>query len=262
MKIHRIKAVMRRHLYDIRHNIDRSMDVFYWPIIDVIVWGFFSFYISTNNTFGPSIINFLMGAIILWSIFYAFQRDFAVGFLEELWSRNLLNIFSTPITMWEYLTGVASISIFKIIIGSFTASLCALIFYSFNIFPHILLLIPYVLNLLFFAAAIGICITALILRYTTKVQILAWSFAGLLQPVSCVFYPLSSLPQWLQSIAWFLPTAHAFEGMRQVLTDSTFSSTYFWWALILNIFYFPISLVIFKKTFEATKIRGLLVKLT
>ncbi len=261
MKIHRIKAVIRRHLYDVRHNIDRTTEVFYWPILDVIVWGFFSLYLSTNNTLGPSIINFLMGAIILWSVFYSFQRDFAVAFLEELWSRNLLNIFSTPITIWEYLVGVASISIFKIIIGSSIASLFALLFYSFNIFPHLILFLPFVLNLLLFAAAVGICITALILRYTTKVQFLAWSFAGLLQPVSCVFYPITALPQWLQSIAWFLPTAHSFEGMRQVLTNGTFSSMHFWWGLALNIVYFALAIVIFKKVFEITKKKGLLVKL-
>lgn len=262
MKIHRIQAVILRHLYDARHNLDRVIDIFYWPLMDVIIWGFFSLYISTNNISGLSIVGLLLGAIVLWGIFASFQREFAFGFLEELWSRNLLNIFSSPITIWEYLVGLAFINIFKIIIGSLIAALFAWFFYTFNIFPHTFILLPFIFNLLFFAAAIGILITSLILRYTTKLQAFAWSISGLLQPVSCVFYPVTALPEWLQSIAWFLPTTHSFEGMRQVLTSGTFNSENFWWALLLNAFYFIFAIFLFKKVFEITKNKGLLVKLT
>ncbi len=261
MKAYRIKAVIRRHLYEARRNFDRIAEIAYWPVLDVIIWGFLTVYLRENNFLGPTLVNFLLGATILWGTFFSFQRDLALGFLNELWARNLLNLFSTPLTVLEYLIGLVTVNFFKMLIGFFVASLLALAFYSFNIFPFALPFLPYFFNLMFFALAVGIFITACIFRYTTKIQTLAWSFAGLLQPISCVFYPLSTLPPILQSIAWFLPATHSFEGMRQILADGGFSYLHFWWGLGFNMVYFIAAVLFFAKIFEVVKKRGLLVKL-
>ncbi len=261
MKLYRIKAIIVRHLYEARRNFDRITDMIYWPLLDVILWGFVTIYISKTSGPAHGVVGFLLGASILWGIFYALQRDLSVGFLDELWSRNLLNLFSTPLTIWEYVTGLIAVDIFKVIVSFFAASFLAWGFYAFNIFPHALLMLPYFLNLLFFALAVGIIMTGLIFRFTTKIQTLAWSFAGLLMPVSCAFYPLSTLPPFLQSIAWYLPTAHCFEGMRQILAGGGLSASHFWWGLGLNMIYLLFAVVFFKKIFESTKARGLLVKL-
>jgi ABC-2 type transport system permease protein len=229
VKWYRIRAVIVRHLYEARRNFDRIIDMVYWPVLDVIVWGFFTVYLARNRGLGPGIATFVLGAAILWGMFYGFQRDMAVGFLDELWSRNLINLFSTPLTVWEYVTGLIIVNFLKVAVALIASALLAWICYAFNIFPSMLMLMPYCANLVLFALALGIVITGLIFRYTTRIQGLAWSFAGLLQPVSCVFYPIGSLPRPLQAIAWALPTTHAFEGMRQVLAGRGFSAARFEW---------------------------------
>ncbi len=261
MKMHRVAAVMMRHAYEARRNIDRITDMVYWPVLDIIVWGFFTIYLARGARVGPSIASFLLGAAILWGMFFAFQRDMAVGFLDELWSRNLINLFSTPLSVGEYLCGLVVVNVFKVLVGVASAALIAWACYAFDIFPLLPAFVPYIMNLMFFGLALGVVITGLIFRYTTKIQGLAWSFAGLLQPVSCVFYPLSSLPRWLRAIAWMLPTTHAFEGMRQVLAGGGFSPLHFWWATGLNAAYFALSVVFFRWIFEAARARGLLVKI-
>ena len=133
--------------------------------------------------------------------------------------------------------------------------------YKFNIFTFALSLLPYFLNLLLFATALGFFVTGLIFRYTTKIQALSWSFAGLLSPISAVFYPLSTLPLFLQHIAWFLPTTHSFEGMRQILAGGGFSPVHFWWGFGLSVIYLAITVVFFRMIFEVARRRGLLVKL-
>lgn len=260
MKPHRISAVILRHCYEARRNVDRLTDLFYWPVLDIIVWGFFTIYLARGNRLQPDIVNFLLGAAILWGMFFAFQRDMAVGFIDELWSRNLINLFSTPLTVWEYLTGLIAVNVVKAFIGMGAASIIALLAYSFDIFPLLPAFLPYIANLVFFALALGIMITGLIFRYTTKIQSLAWSFAGLLQPVSCVFYPISALPRWLRALAWMLPTAHSFEGMRSVLAGKGFSPVHFWWGFGLNVAYFALAMGGFRWIFEAARRRGLLVK--
>ncbi|HEY6418378.1 MAG TPA: ABC transporter permease [Candidatus Binataceae bacterium] len=264
MKSNRIAGVMMRHYYEAKRNFDRITDMVYWPVLDVIVWGFFTIYLAHGNRLGPNepnLVSFLLGAAILWGLFFAFQRDMAVGFLDELWSRNLINLFSTPLTVWEYMTGLVLVNLLKVAVGFAAAAIIAWACYAFNVFPLLASFLPYIANLMLFGLALGIVITGLIFRFTTRIQALAWSFAGLLQPVSCVFYPLSALPRWLRAIAWMLPTTHAFEGMRQILAGRGFSPLHFWWGMGLNAAYFVLAVVFFRWIFEASRNRGLLVKL-
>src|SRR5579885_2865815 len=261
MKTHRVAAVMVRHAYEIRRNADRITDMLYWPVLDIIVWGFFTIYLAHGGRAGGALTDFLLGAAILWGMFYAFQRDMAVGFLDELWSRNLINLFSTPLSVSEYVCGLVVVNLFKVAMGAGSAALIAWACYAFNILPHLPQFVPYMLNLMLFGLALGVLTTGLIFRYTTKVQGLAWSFAGLLAPVSCVLYPLKSLPGWLRAIAWMLPTTHSFEGMRQAMVGGGFSPYHFWWGIGLNAIYFALAIGIVKLVFAAARTRGLLVKL-
>lgn len=259
MKFNRINAVIMRHFYEAKHNFDQFLDIVYWPVLDVIVWGFLTVYLTNNQ--GINVTAILMGAVVLWGAFYSFQRDIAIGFLHEIWAKNLLNLFSTPLTVWEYITGLITINFIKMMLGFLLASLLAWLVYSFNIFSYALLLLPYFLNLILFGLAVGIFITGLIFRYNTKIQGFAWGFAGILSPISCVFYPLTILPKSLQYFAVLLPTTHSFEGMRQILFDGSFSWLNFWWGLVLSLIYIVISIIFFKKIFSISKKRGLLVKL-
>ncbi|MFA5954043.1 MAG: ABC transporter permease [Patescibacteria group bacterium] len=261
MKLHRILAVVRRHLYDMRRNLDRVNDSFFWPILDVLIWGLFTVYLSDRLEQGFTFVNFLLGAIILWGVFYSFQRDLAMGFLEELWSRNLINLFSTPLTIWEYISGLLLVNLLKTAFGFFVAATIAGLLYHFNVFSLSVYFLPFVLILFVFSLSIGFLITGFIFRYTTRVQTVAWSFAGVLQPLSCVMYPLSTLPMWLQRVAWFFPTTHVFEAMRQLLAGGGFSMEHFWWGLLLSVGYLTLSIVFFKIIFEITRARGLLAKL-
>jgi ABC-2 type transport system permease protein len=260
MKLHRINAVIERHIYESRHNFDRVVDMIWWPILDVVMWGFFTVYLAHSNRLQPNVVSCLLGGIILWGTFYSFQRDMAVGFIDELWCRNLINLFSTPLTLAEYMAGLLTVCLMKVMVGLIAASAIAWAAYSFNIIPWLPTFIPYMANLLLFALALGIAITGMIFRYTTKVQALAWGFAGLLMPVSCVMYPMSSLPHWLQGIAWLMPTAHSFEGMRGILNGQGFSPMHFWWGVGLNVVYFAVAIVFFGWIYEKARNRGLLVK--
>jgi len=261
MKIHRINAVIVRHLYEARRNFDRLTDLIWWPVLDIVMWGFFTIYLAHSSRLQPNVVSCLLGAVILWGTFYGFQRDMAVGFIDELWCRNLINLFSTPLTLSEYMVGLIGVCLLKVMVGLCAASAVAWAAYSFDIVPWLPMFIPYMANLLFFALALGIAITGLIFRYTTKIQALAWSFAGLLMPASCVMYPMSSLPRWMRAIAWMLPTAHSFEGMRQVLAGKGFSPQHFWWGAGLNAIYFVLAIGFFGWIFEQARTRGLLVKM-
>jgi ABC-2 type transport system permease protein len=261
MKPHRIKAVMLRHAYEVCHNANHITYMVYWPVVNIVVWGFFTLYLRHGDRLQPGVISCLLGAVILWGLFNAFQRDMAVGFLEELWSRNLVSLFASPLSVTEYLTGLLIITLAKAMVGLLVESLIAWLFYYYNIFPMLPKLIPFILNLALFALTMGIVITGLIFRYTTKFQAMAWSFAGILMPLSCVFYPLSALPSVLRPVASILPTTHSFEGMREAIEKGGFSNLHFSCGFGLNMIYLMLAILFFRSMFEAARSRGLLVKM-
>src|SRR5579863_10042046 len=261
MKPYRINAVILRHAYEVWHNANHITYMIYWPVVNIAVWGFFTLYLRHGNRLQPGIVSCLLGAVILWGLFNAFQRDMAVGFLEELWSRNLVSLFASPLSVSEYVTGLIIVTLAKAMIGLFVEVSIAWVFYHYNMFPALPTLFPFILNLALFALTMGIVVTGLIFRYTTKFQAMAWSFAGILMPLSCVFYPLSSLPSFLRPIASILPTTQAFEGMREVIDSGGFSISHFRLGLGLNLLYFIFAIFFFRWMFEAARSRGLLVKM-
>lgn len=261
MKLYRIRAVMLRHLYELRRNPNHLTNMIYWPVMNILVWGFFTFYLAHRGTAQPGIVSALLGAVILWGLFNAFQRDMAVGFLDELWSKNLVNLFASPLGVSEYITGLITVNLGKALLGMAVESLIALLCYHYNIFPMLLAFVPFIFNLVLFGLAIGVAVTGLIFRYTTRFQVLAWGFAGLLMPFSCVFYPLKSLPEFLHPVAWMLPTTHSFEGMRQAIAGGGFASAHFQWGLALNVGYFVLAVLFFRWMFESARSMGLLVKM-
>src|SRR5262249_22325187 len=150
LKLHRIRAVILRHGYELRRNPGHLTNMIYWPLVNIAVWGFFTVYLARRGNTGPGIVSSLLGAVILWGLFNGFQRDMAVGFLDELWSKNLVNLFGSPLEISEYITGLITVSLGKAIVGMAAESVIALLCYHFNIFPMLLILLPFIFNLMIF----------------------------------------------------------------------------------------------------------------
>jgi ABC-2 type transport system permease protein len=260
MKLYRIFAIVMRHLYLYKRSLSRLMEIFYWPLLDLLVWGFITLYLDQFKAQLPNFLAFFLGAMILWDILYRSQQGISVSFLEEVWSRNLLNLFVTPLKPGEFLVATMAISIFKLFTAAIVTVALAWLLYSFNIFIMGLALLPFILNLMVFGWAIGVSTTAVILRYGQKAEIMAWGLAFLFQPVSAVFYPVSVLPTWLQHIAWWIPATPVFEGMRAVITSGVFPVRQLLWSLFLNLLYITTAVLYFYYTFHVAKQKGLLLR--
>ncbi len=177
-----------------------------------------------------------------------------------MWSRNLLNIFVSPLGPLEYVASLLLISIIKLILASTVMVTVALLLYSFNVFTLGTHLIPLVANLIIMGWAVGIVTTAIILRYGQEAEVLAWGIAFLVQPVSAVFYPVSVLPASLQTVAKYVPSSHVFEGMRHVINNGTLPLEEVAWAFGLNVVYVIAAVAFFSWNFKTVKKKGLLVK--
>jgi ABC-2 type transport system permease protein len=260
MKLHRITALVTRHLYLYRRSLPRLMEIFYWPFLDLVVWGFITVYLMRFQGQIPGVVTFFLGALILWDVLFRAQQGITISFLEEIWARNLMNLFASPLKPSEFLAATMAMSVFKVLAVAIVMVVAALVFYSYNVFMIGLALIPFVLNLIVAGWTIGVLTTSLIMRFGQEAEVLAWGMVFLFQPISCVFYPMEVLPRWLQAIAWGNPAAHIFEGMRAVLASGTLPAVHLAWAFGLNLLYLALMVGWFQYTFGACKEKGLLVR--
>ncbi|MBI4268563.1 ABC transporter permease [Candidatus Uhrbacteria bacterium] len=261
MKFHRINGLLIRHLYLYRRSFPRLADLFYWPVMDILLWGFISAYLEKLHLFGFNAVTVLLGAMIFWDLLSNAQRTVSIAFLEETWERNLLNIFVTPLSVAEFLASTFVLSLIRIMLVGGIMGLLSFFLYHLNILQFGYALIPFVVNLLFFGWTLGLFTTGLILRYGTSAQILAFGFILLIQPFSAVFYPISSLPGQIQWIAYLFPSTYIFEGMRQVAASGEFSTQNMLSAIVTNAIYGVFTLWYFYYCFNGAKKRAALMRL-
>jgi ABC-2 type transport system permease protein len=260
MKLHRITALIVRHLYLYRRSLPRMMEIFYWPFLDLVIWGFITLYLVRYQSQVPGFVSFFLGALILWDMLFRSQQGITISFLEEMWARNLMNLFASPLTPNEFLAATMAMSVFKVTCVSIVMAVCAWLFYDYNLFLIGLWLIPFILNLVVTGWIIGVFTTSLIMRFGQEAEVLAWSMVFLFQPISCVFYPMDVLPAWLKPVAWANPAAHIFEGMRAVLSTSVTPLTNLAWACGLNAVLLVVMIAWFHRTFAYCREQGSLVR--
>jgi len=261
MSFSRIKAIILQNILFIKHSLEEMIDTFFWPTMDLIVWGLMTVYISQMQGITTHVISFLIGGLILWNIVWRAQQDMSISFLRNSWSSSLINMFSSPLKTSEFIIGTMILGFIKILFTLALVSIIAIWLYSFNIFKLGIYFIPFFANLIVFAWIVGLVVTGLIVRFGIKIQALAWSLITVLHPLSAVFYPVAILPAALQKIALALPTAYIFEGMREVLASGTASWNYVLMAVILNIFYLIIASWFFGFMFKKAKQKGKLVRI-
>jgi ABC-2 type transport system permease protein len=261
MNLRRLWAVTSRHLYVYKRSPVRLAEMIYWPFLDLVLWGFVSIYLrGMGSGAGTNFIAFFVGALILWDLLFRAQQGVSLAYLEEVWARNLLNLFVSPLTVAEFLTSTLLISLAKLAFSVLVMGVLAFAFYGFNMLSLGLALVPFVVNLLLFGWALGIFTTAMVLRLGQGAESLAWVVAFAFQPLACVFYPVSVLPHWLQPIALATPASHIFEGMRMVIGQGAFPFHQVMAALGLNAIYMGASVWFFYRTFAFVREKGLLAK--
>lgn len=255
----RVYGIILRHYFLATHQLERIFDAFFLPFLSLIMFGFLANYISLFQS--PNLASFLIGGVILWMIFERVGSDIGVNFMYDVWDRNIINVLASPLTFLEFITGLVAIGIIKILVSFFTMCLIATLFYNFNLFSLGIGLAAIWVNILFFAISFGIFNISLVIRFGNSIGPLTWILPFALQPFSAAFYPISILPDFLQTIAHMIPLSYAFEGMRYLIKTGQFDTNSFIIATVLNLIYFILSILFFSFMFQIVRKSGRLVKI-
>ena len=249
----RIAAIMLRHFYLLRSSWPRLADLFYWPVVQMLMWGFLQTYLNRHSSFLAAAGGSLLGAILLWDMLIRGQLGLSVSFLEEMWSRNMANLMISPLTTLEFILGLMAVSLARLTLAIIPVTLLAIWFFGFNLWGLGFGLGAFFANLLLTGWSVGIVVSGLILRNGLGAETLAWTLMFLLLPLCAVFYPVAVLPGFLQPLAWSLPPTYVFEGLRAILFDHTFRADLMLEALAINAVFISVASFAFVRLTNAAR---------
>jgi ABC-2 type transport system permease protein len=256
----RVAAMMLRYWYLLRSSWPRLIELVYWPTVQMFTWGFLQYYIAQNAGFFARASGTFIGAVLLWDILFRGQLGFSMSFLEEMWARNMGNLMMSPLRPFEFIAALMVMSVVRLSIGIVPVTLLALAFFGFNLYGFGLALVAFFLNLMLTSWAVGIFVSGLVLRNGLGAENLAWSIMFLFMPLTCVYYPVTTLPAWLQPVAWALPPTYVFEGMRALLIEHSFHPELMVEALGLNAILFAAGTFGFLKLLRSARRHGSLLQ--
>ncbi len=259
--LRRMTALVRRYTYLLRSSGVRLVELIYWPFLQMLTWGFLQKYLAgTDNPYAQA-AGVLIGAVLLWDILFRSKIGFSTTFIEEMWSRNLGNLFTSPLRPFELVAALSLWSIIRLAVSMVPVAVAAFFIFGFNLLDLGLALAAFFCVLVLTSWSLGLIASGVILRYGLGAEELAWSLAFLLLPLCCVYYPVSTLPDWLQPVALALPPTHVFEGMRSILLENTFDANSLWWALGLNAIYLAVGYATFSWFLGSARVNGTLLQL-
>ncbi len=260
--LRRIWGLIYRHLALYQRSWPRMLELMYWPVLQMCIWGFTASFLTTRlGDAATMTAAALLGGVLLWEITLRSQMGFTISFMEEMWSRNLGHVFVSPLRPWEMVLGLIAMSVFRLLIALIPAIGLAWGFYEFNLFTLGLPLVLFFANLMVMGWAVALGIVSLLLRHGAGAESFAWGVLFGLAPFSAVFYPVAILPPVMQYVSMLLPSTHVFEGMRAILLDNRVPWGELGLACAINAVWLLAAVALFARQFHAARVRGALLNI-
>lgn len=226
MAFSRIYAIVLRQFYLTRDNPTRIVQLFVWSLLEIVLWGFVSAYVAEEA--GVRFEFVFLGAIILWEFLVRVMYGITVTFFEDVWSRNFLNTFASPLSIREYLAGMVLASIVTTTASFSIMLLFAWALFGFSVALLGLAAVPFLFILFLTGIALGIIGVAFVLRFGPSAEWFIWPLPAIISPFAGVFYPIATLPTWIQPLSYALPPTYVFEGLRTIMSGGSFEAVAFW----------------------------------
>ena len=259
--LRRIRAMLYRHACLLLGSWPRLLDLVYWPTVQMILWGFITLFLAGQSGWVAQAAGVFLSAVLLWDTLFRGQLGVSLCFLEELYARHLGHLFVSPLRPGELVVANFLVSLLRVLIGVGGAAILAIPIFHFSIVDALgWALIPFFAVMMLFGWAIGLIIAGLVIRLGLGAESLAWAAIFFIQPFSAVYYPIDTLPPAVRWIAYLLPSAPVFEGMRAVLVEHRFDGMLFAQALALLAVWLVAGAVAFTLLFRRARRRGLLLQ--
>ncbi|MBI5202388.1 MAG: ABC transporter permease [Elusimicrobia bacterium] len=258
----RIRAMVARYVVLHFRSPARVMDLFFWPLMELLVWGFFTVYLQRSLGGTPTLLSSLLFAMVFWDILYRAQQSVSLAFMEEMWTRNILNLLISPLRTWEWVASAYLYGLLKTMIVAAFLMAAAVGLYALDPGSLGLLFVPFFVNLLLMGWALGLVTAGLLIRFGHAAEAIIWGVPFLIQPFSAVFYPLSVYPAWLKPLCLLLPSTLVMEGMRAAILENAMPWNQLGGAFAMNLIYLALASALYGWLLEEGRATGRVVRLT
>ena len=221
MSASRIGAIVLRMFYLYRGSPQRVFPLFVFVAVDILVWGFLTRYLNSVSHADFNFVPALLGAVLLWDFLTRVMQQISMTLFEDVWTRNFLNFFATPLRVSEYLAGLLIVAVSTSALSLASMLILARIAFGLSFLTYGAALAPFLMVLFLTGIALGVAASALVLRLGPASEWLLWPIPMVISPFAGVFYPVTILPFWMQAVALILPPSYVFEGMRAVVAGGS-----------------------------------------
>jgi len=261
MSLIRIYGLFLRHFFLITRSFPRILDLIYWPSIQITLWGFISNFFASHSSYYNNAVGVILTCAILYDFLFRTSIGFNMLFLEEIWSRNFTNLFIAPIKISEIITSLIFTALIRALIGLIPAIILTSPIFGISILDLGFYLFFLFLSLYIFGITLGILVSSGLLRFGPSFENIAWSTMFLLAPFGCIYYPIETLPEIFQKIAYSLPLVYVFEEARNILINNTVNLENLYTALKLNFVYLVLAITLFYYSFSVARKKGTLINI-
>lgn len=256
MNFRYVRAIVLRQLLLTFRDMNRILNILYWPFINILLLGMMGMWLGGGSQSGNSVL-ILVSTAVFWDIAIMITIQVANNLLSEILDRNLINVFTTPISIYEWIVADIIICSINVLLLVTFSSLIIRFIFGLNIFSMGIHVLTFIGSLMLSGFFIGFFLCGLVIylgkRSIDLVYFLGWLFA----PFCAVYYPLRLLPETLQLIAKALPMTYTFESMRELLTTGNVCYSEIIISYVLSIVYLILAISFFKYMFEKGKVNGL-----
>lgn len=215
----RVGAIFTRQAVEFRRSPHRWFDLIA-PAVDTVLIATIGVLAVREGASAEAGVPYLLVGVLLFHVLWQAELGIALSFLDETWSRNILNLMVTPLREWEFAAAAAAVGMVKVVAAILVVAATGLTLYSVEVGDTILRTLPVVALLITQGWCLAFVCIGCVLRFGSGAEILAWILAFLIWPFSGVLYPVDALPGVLQPVSWALPTTHAFVAAREVVGGS------------------------------------------
>lgn len=211
----RVRAMVRRSLLSQSRNPDFWFLLLVLPLVDGLLFGS----IGVAYGIGDAPVVLLVTGIMLFHLIWQLTLAGSFGLLDEVWSRNLLNLIATPLTEREMLSSFGVVGLLRTGVSVTVIGAVGVVFFAVSPTSAGVVLVPSAALLLLFGWSVALFVVGLTLQYGDRAEVFSWGTLVLLMPLSGVFYPVESLPPVLQVVARAIPLTHVFDAVRIGIED-------------------------------------------
>jgi ABC-2 type transport system permease protein len=209
MNASRIGAIVLRMYYLYRGSPQRVFPIFIFVAIDILVWGFLTRYLNSVSHADFNFVPALLGAVLLWDFLTRVMQQLTMTLFEDVWTRNFLNFFASPLRTSEYLIGLLIVAIITSGLSLIVMLILAQLAFGLSFFSYGIAIAPFLMVLFITGIALGVAAAALVLRLGPASEWLIWPIPMLISPFAGVFYPVTVLPLWMHVLFRGLSHGHS-----------------------------------------------------